>query len=182
MAHTISVSDEVYAKLVEKARRLDLPIGRVVAVDEEKEKERTPESKERKEDFVSRQDFNLLKENFERLVEHYNNFIAEAQDRLKEVEGKLMNVKFCPNCGHILYSHFQDHSSHKLKHYEYVDDSVLGRDPYYHLECPRCGFYVELEKPKFWHYKDPERQVWDLRNAEGKGESEEDEEVKAGED
>jgi len=128
---------------------------------------------------VSRQDFNLLKENFERLVEHYNDFLSETQERFEEIGGKLKNIKFCPNCGHILYSHFQDHTSHEYKHYEYVDDSVYGVGGCYHLECPRCGFFVKLEKPKFWHYRDPEKQVWDLRNAEGRGEDEEGEGVKA---
>lgn len=41
------------------------------------------------------------------------------------------------------------------------------------MECPRCGYFVDLEKPKWWRYEDKEKQKLDLRNAEGRGEKEE---------
>ena len=179
MGRSIFVDDETYCKLVQRAKKLGIPIGKAVDVVDADEKEddvrvkEVQESEEGGREFVSRRDFGLLKENFERLIKHYNDFLSETQERFEEIKGKLENIKFCPNCGHILYSHFQDHTSHEYKHYEYVDDSVYGVGGCYLLECPRCGFYVRLEKPKFWHYKDPEKQIWDLRNSEGKGEDEE---------
>lgn len=107
---------------------------------------------DRKNGYVTRKEFD---ETLESLHEWTKGLVDE-------------DMEFCPNCGHVLYLHTQDHSSHRLVHYEYVDDSVYGKGGVYHLECPRCGYYAKLEQPKWWQYKDPEKETLDLRNAEGR--------------
>ena len=107
-----------------------------------------------KDGYVSRKEFDEVLESLQKWTK---NLVEES-------------MEFCPNCGHVLYLHAQDHSSHDLVHYEYVEDDVYGRGGFYHLECPRCGYYVNLEKPKYWQYKDPDKKTLDLRNAEGRGE------------
>lgn len=128
---------------------------------------------------VSSKDVPLTEKKFCEFLRELRPFV---QDLLKVKE----NVHFCPNCGHVLYLHSQSHTSHSTpEFYEYSKavGSIYGEGGCYHLECPRCGYYVDLEKPKWWRYKDKEKQVVDLRNEEGKKghseEAEQDEECKS---
>lgn len=185
MAHTISVTDEIYDKLVEKARKLGLPIGRVVGVDEEEKKEKQTQEGDEKKETVFWEDL--------------EDFISEVEARLEEIEGKLENIKFCPNCGSqlFLYNTHTHRSSGSLESGEveiwpwskdtgwlkkpHIDVSVYRDEEFFELRCPVCGYTASVVMPKTWHYKDKRKEI-DLRNKEGKGESEEGEEANAGED
>lgn len=99
----------------------------------------------------------------------------EALEGLHKWTKKLVEeyMEFCPNCDHLLYLHVQNHTSHNTpKFFSYLKEvgSVYGEGGCYHLECPRCGYWVGLKQPKWWQYKNGEKKVLDLRNAEGRGE------------
>ena len=103
----------------------------------------------------------------------------EVLKRLHKWTKKLVeeSIEFCPNCDHILYLHVQNHITHSTpEFYPSLEEvgSVYGEGGCYHLECPCCGYYVGLKQPKWWQYKNKEKQELDLRNIEGRGEQEED--------
>lgn len=67
-------------------------------------------------------------------------------DNLKKTDDMISDMEWCPNCKHILYLH----------------SGALGEA--YHLECIKCGYYRDLQKPEF--KKDTEREKLDLRQQE----------------
>lgn len=76
----------------------------------------------------------------------------EVVDSLQKWTKDLVeNLEFCPNCGIFLYLHCQGHARHSTPgFYKCVEEGsgVFGEGGCYHLECPRCGYYVNLEQPK----------------------------------
>jgi len=92
MGHSVFVDDDTYLKLVRRAKKLNIPIGRAIDVGEDggsgnpnMEKKQEEESKEKEEKFVSQ-------EEFDDLVHHYNGFIMEVGDRLDKIEKKIRKI------------------------------------------------------------------------------------------
>ena len=169
MGKTVYVSDDTYENLVAKAKLIEIPISQVVGVlsrekgNSEKKAEVTQDRGE------AGMKEGVTKEDFQSLV-----------DQLKEV------LSLCPNCRHqlFLYGTHGHSSSGSVKSGEVgvwsakkgwlketdVNVYVYRDKEYYQLKCIVCGYTADVVMPKKWRYKDKEKQVVDLRDAEGKGE------------